>query len=197
MEAFASLPPELQGLSYTAIKETPTLREMITKRNTIGNPSKTQNKIMLRISLGPCLKYYSIISQEKELRKYLIPIICNYFDEFKKPRTCELCQCSAPALTAHHLVPRSVHREALKRGWGPSKKRGGLNSIAWLCQGCHGFVHRILDPTALAANHWTVQLLLKRTEIWQYGETIRKLVRKVNWRRWLGRARAGWSNYAA
>ena len=167
-------------MSSTAVKKTPTLREMIRKRCIVGNPSKDRNEIILPVSLGPCLKYYSIISQKEELRNYLIPIIYDYFDEVKKPRICELCQCSAHLLTAHHLVPRCVHRVALKRGWGPSKKRGGLNSIAWLCQGCHVFVHRIIDPAALAAHHWSVQLLLKRTEIWQFAETIRKLVWKIN-----------------
>ena len=167
-------------MSYISIKETPTLRENIKKIRIIGNPSSHRNEIILPVSLGPCLKYYSMISQAKELRKNFIPIILDSFDEIKKPRICELCQCSARALTAHHLVPRCVHRFAHERGWGPSEKRGSLNGIAWLCRCCHQCVHRILDPTALAGHHWTVQLLLRRTEIWQYAETIRKLVRKVN-----------------
>ena len=146
----------------------------------MGNPSKHRNEIILPVSLGPCLKYYSMISKEIYLRRYFIPIICNYFDDVKNRKICHLCQCLAPALTAHHLVPRCIHRFAFERGWGPSKTRGSLNSIASLCRGCHEFVHRVLDPEALAAHHWTVQLLLRRTEIWQYTNTIHKLVRKGN-----------------
>lgn len=43
---------------------------------------------------------------------------------------CELCARAVP-LTYHHLIPRSVHAKALKRGW---HKAGALNSVAWLCR---------------------------------------------------------------
>lgn len=142
----------------------------------LGIQQNIGTKFVLPVSLGPCLKYYSMISQEEELSKYFSNIIYNYFNEFKKPRGCELCQCWTRALTAHHLVPRSVRRLAAERRWSPAR---GSDSIAWLFRGCHEFVHRILDPKALAANYWTVQLLLTRSEIWQYAQTIRKLVQKV------------------
>lgn len=43
---------------------------------------------------------------------------------------CELCARAVP-LTYHHLIPRSVHAKALKRGW---HKADALNSVAWLCR---------------------------------------------------------------
>ena len=158
----------------------PTSDELSKKKCTIGTPSKDRNKFILPISLGPCLKYYSVIRHETALRKFLIRIICDYVDDFNNSKVCELCQCWSLKLTAHHLVPRCIHPFAIRVGWDPNEERGGLNSIAWLCQGCHRFVHRILDPRALAAHYWTVQLLLSRTEIWQYTDTIRKLVQKVD-----------------
>ena len=180
-EAFASLSPELQGLSYAAIKENPSLRQITTRKRFVGNPSKHRSSFILPVSLGPCLKYYSIISQEKELKTYLIRIILSYFDELGKNRlVCEIFQCSTEAIDAHHLVPRCVHRLSLKRGWDPIKKRGNLDDIAWLCRGCHVFVHRVLVPRALATDYWSVQLLLTKTEIWQYAMTIRKLVQEID-----------------
>ena len=159
------------------------VRRKIKRICIIGNPIEHRERIILPVSLGPCLKYYSIISQEKELKNYFIPIIRKYFDimtNVKELPICELCECSTLDITAHHLVPRCVHRFAHERGWGPGGKRGSLHSIAWLCRGCHLFVHRILDPIALAEHYWTVQLLLRRTEIWQYVETTRRLVREVD-----------------
>jgi hypothetical protein len=43
---------------------------------------------------------------------------------------CELCEREVP-LTYHHLVPRSTHAKALKKGWHPEST---LNSVAWLCR---------------------------------------------------------------
>ena len=116
----------------------------------------------LPISLGPGLKFYSIICEEKDLRRFLLPITYNYIQECKTIRNCELCDRSQFALTVRHLVPHYVREEARKEAWQGEKR---LDGVAWFSRRCHRFVHRISSPEALGKNYWSIELLLKRTEI--------------------------------
>lgn len=140
----------------------------------LDRPSTCGNG-QIPISLGPCLKYYSIICHEKHLKHFLLPIICKYVHHVKTPISCELCQRSRFALTAHHLIPRSVRGIALQHKWHNKKY---INSIAWLCRGCHEHVHRIFTPQALGRHYSSIELLLRRTEIWQFAKTVGRLVNK-------------------
>ena len=138
-------------------------------------------------SLGPCLKYYSIISEVKHLRVFFLSIIQRYIQEARAPRICELCQRSCLALTAHHLIPRSVHGKALQERWREKIKKD-LGSIAWLCRGCHEHVHRTATPEALGRQYWTTELLLQRTEIWLFAKAIGRLVNSTE-----GKGQIEWS----
>ena len=138
----------------------------------IYKPSKQGNGMAIPLSLGPTLKYYSIICQEKDLKQFFVPIVREYVQEFKSPSNCELCERSHFALTAHHLVPRSVRDIALKHGW---HKKETLSRIAWLCRGCHDYVHRIASPTTLGKEYWSIELLLRRTEIWLFAKMVGRL----------------------
>lgn len=125
------------------------------------------------VSLGPCLKYYSIICQTGDLSSFFTPVISKYIKGVKAPKSCDLCERSHLALTAHHLVPRSVHEEALKQAWHEKQR---LNEVAWLCRGCHVFVHRTASPEVLGKDYWSIERLLRRTEIWQFAKTVGRLV---------------------
>jgi hypothetical protein len=61
----------------------------------------------------------------------------------------------------------------VKRGWHEEWR---LNSVAWLCRACHGFVHGVGSNEVLAREWWSVELLLGR-------EDVRR------WRGWVGRVR--------
>ncbi|MCJ1299366.1 hypothetical protein MMC08_002158 [Hypocenomyce scalaris] len=50
----------------------------------------------------------------------------------------QLCTRTWIPLTCHHLISKQVHAKAVKRGWHLEWR---LNSVAWLCRACHGFVH--------------------------------------------------------
>lgn len=141
----------------------------------ITRPRRAGNGTAILDSLGPCLKYYSIISQEKDRKRFFIFVICGYIHEVKAPSSCELCERSCFALTAHHLTPHAVRDTALNEGW---RKKETLDNTAWLCRGCHDHVHRIASPLALGKHYWSIELLLKRTEIWQFAKTVGRLVKE-------------------
>lgn len=176
-QAFDCLPKELKELSYVAVRDNPGLADKYRKPERIVNrPSTRGNGIPIPVSLGPCLKYHSIICREKDLKRFLLRIVCHYIREVKLPKSCELCQRSQFVLTAHHLVPRSVHDIALQQVWHDRQK---LNKIAWLCRGCYGFVHRTLDPKTLGKDYWSIKLLLRRTEVLRFAETVGRLKGKI------------------
>lgn len=163
-------------MSYATIKDNSVLLEIVkAPERIINDPLRHGKRMVIPVSLGPCLKYYSIIYQEKDVKEFFYPIICRYVHEVRLPKSCELCQRSRFALTAHHLVPRSVHDIALEQGWRKERELD-LNSIAWLCRGCHVHVHRIATPEDLGKHYWTIELLLRRTEIWQFAKTVGRLV---------------------
>jgi len=91
-----------------------------------------------------------------------------------KAKECEICEREVP-LTYHHLIPREVHKKALKRGWHPEWM---LNSVAWLCRPCHSTVHRLASNEVLARELYTVEKLLGMEEV-------------ERWRGWVGKQRWG------
>lgn len=65
------------------------------------------------------------------LRDYL-RVVCAPPLPWSSTRTseCEICERDVP-LTYHHLIPRSVHAKARKKGWHTERM---INSVAWLCR---------------------------------------------------------------
>lgn len=114
-----------------------------------------------------------MICDQRYIKQFFCPILVDYVRDVRLPRSCELCERSQFALTAHHLIPRSMHHTVLKRAWHDKQR---LTNIAWLCRGCHGFVHKIVSPEALEKDYWSIELLLRRTEIWQFAKTVGRLV---------------------
>lgn len=123
----------------------------------------------ISLSLGPCLKYYSVISQEKDLYRFFRPIVCQYIKKVMVPHRCQLCQCQNLCLTAHHLVLRSAHLLAFKRKWHIDSQ---INKVAHLCWECHELALKVASTEALAKNYWSIELLLERKHVWLYVNTV-------------------------
>ncbi|TGZ80166.1 hypothetical protein EX30DRAFT_320474 [Ascodesmis nigricans] len=91
---------------------------------------------------------------------------------WSKTRTteCEICDREGN-VTYHHLIPRSVHKKVLKRGWHQEWR---LNVVAWLCRPCHSAVHRCASNEELAREYYTVEKLLEREDIQKWRNYISK-----------------------
>lgn len=75
---------------------------------------------------------------------------------------CELCTVPHP-LTFHHLIPRKNHHKTLFRetfGIVEMRARG-----AWLCRGCHDFIHEHFDEPTLGRRLNTLEALRAEPEI--------------------------------
>ena len=87
---------------------------------------------------------YGLVTDESDISSsFLLPVLTSYTSiAAAPPQTtnwsatrslvdgCELCGRDVP-LTYHHLIPRSVHDKAVKRGWHEERM---LGSVAWLCR---------------------------------------------------------------
>jgi 5-methylcytosine-specific restriction endonuclease McrA len=89
---------------------------------------------------------------------------------------CELCARDWVPLTYHHLVPRSTHERALKRGWHAEWE---LNKVAWLCAACHRCVHRVASNEELAQEWHTVEALLEREDVRRFVDWVGR----VRWKK--------------
>ncbi len=68
---------------------------------------------------------------------------------------CALCT-RAVRLTAHHLIPRKLHRRPrFQRRY----TRGELNVVVMLCEPCHRAVHRFHDEMTLGEHLNTLDAL--------------------------------------
>lgn len=131
-QAFFSFPKDLQELSHIALRDNFSLAEKYRHpERIISRHPKVENTIAIPVSLGPCLKHYSIICQREDFSSFFTPVISKYIKEVKAPKICDLCERSQLALTAHHLVPCSVHEKALKQAWHEKQR---LNEVAWLVE---------------------------------------------------------------
>ena len=89
---------------------------------------------------------------------------------------CELCERDWIPLTYHHLIPRSSHIKALKRGWAEEWE---LNKVAWLCRACHNCVHRIESNDSLAEDWNSLEKLSGREDV----QSFVKWVSNVRWKK--------------
>lgn len=72
-QAFASFPKDLQELSYISFRANPSLAEkFMNPQRVLTQPSPCGSEIV-RLGLGPCLKYYCIICEEKDLKDFFLP----------------------------------------------------------------------------------------------------------------------------
>ncbi|MCJ1367165.1 hypothetical protein MMC16_006297 [Acarospora aff. strigata] len=184
-EIFTALPDDLRTLTHTTLQATPSL----TTKYALPLPQPTLTSLLLTVpaSVPDSLTSYALLPSSDDpsstsLATFLAPILTAYISTITTPpppwpstRTphCEICLRDWIPLTYHHLIPKSTHAKALKRGWHEEWR---LNSVAWLCRACHSFVHGIASNEVLAREWWSVELLLGR-------EDVRA------WRGWVGRVR--------
>lgn len=87
----------------------------------------------------------------------------------QRSSSCELCARDWIPLTYHHLIPRSMHAKAIKRGW---HQEWELANVAWLCRACHSFVHRVASNEELAREWYTVERLEEREDVQRFAAWI-------------------------
>ena len=169
---FMALPPDLKTIS---VKKGQSIPEQYSKPYSIS-------KLMLVCSSLPddleeSLKNYLGIAKGANLKRLYLPILCDYVQAASQNYgSCEICQRDRFKLTKHHLIPRVMHGKLLKRG---SCGKHQLDQVAWLCRGCHEFIHHRIKPHVLAAQYPSINLLLRRSDVKDWAKSIRKIVRKV------------------
>lgn len=84
---------------------------------------------------------------------------------------CALCQRQTPALTRHHLIPRSLHQRSWVRR---SFTREERHETCWLCRPCHKQVHAILSEAQIAREFRSLDALAAQPQIAIFLEWIRR-----------------------
>jgi 5-methylcytosine-specific restriction endonuclease McrA len=79
---------------------------------------------------------------------------------------CSLCERVVPAVTRHHLFPKSVGR---RKG-----RRIADLPTADLCPACHRQLHVLFDNQRLATQLDTVEALRSQPEVQRFLEWVRK-----------------------
>ena len=168
---FMALPPDLRSISVQKAKDVP---------EGYSNVYSKSNIMLISLSLPDDLdkgtKSYLDIAEAK-LKGLYVPILCDYVKAASQNYgSCEICQRHRFKLTRHHLIPRVMHDRLLKQG---SCGKYQLNRVAWLCRGCHEFIHHRIKPHVLAQKYPSVELLLRRPDVREWAKSICNIVRKV------------------
>ena len=79
---------------------------------------------------------------------------------------CALCERQTPALTEHHLIPKSQGR---RRGTPIAALPTTL-----LCPACHKFLHQTFSNAELAGEYSTVEALTNHPEVGRFLHWVRK-----------------------
>lgn len=189
-ELWPCLPLELRTLNYSAIRND----EALSARFAPPLPLSTLEEVAALVppSVFDSLAAYSLFPNPEDdhaaIDILLLPLLTAYTTPLTTPppsvvlpsmpaqrsADCELCGRDWIPLTYHHLIPRSMHAKAVKRGW---HQEWELANVAWLCRACHSFVHRVASNEELAREWYTVESLEER-------EDVRRFVGWVGSVRW-------------
>jgi hypothetical protein len=83
---------------------------------------------------------------------------------------CALCGRAGLPLTAHHLIPRALHRRKwVRRRFGSEEPK---RRVVDLCRPCHRHIHATLTEAELARSYNTVPDLLAHPEIRRFVDWI-------------------------
>ena len=163
---FMALPQDLRTMSSSTLHSEPC----------------SISKIMLICSNLPydlnetAQSYLGIPKDVNDTRLY-VPIISDYVKGASQNHgSCEICERRRFKLTAHHLIPQVLHGRFLKQG---VYSKHQLKQVAWLCRGCHEFIHQRIKPTLLAEKYSSVELLLRRPDVREWAKSIGKVVKKA------------------
>ncbi len=85
--------------------------------------------------------------------------------------TCELCGREGVALTRHHLIPRTRHRNRrVRRRFSRAEL---TERILWVCRPCHSQIHALISEKELAERYHSREALLAHPGIRRFVEWIR------------------------
>ena len=172
---FMALPEDLRTISPSIIQKDPNLAEPYRK-------SYSLSKTMLICSnlpddLDETAKTYLGIAKDANIKRLYVPIVSDYVRAASQNHgSCEICQRHRFKLTEHHLIPRVMHGRFLKQGLYSKHQ---LKQVAWLCRGCHEFIHQRMKPSVLAKKYSSVELLLGRRDVREWAKSLRQIVRKA------------------
>ncbi|KAF4556184.1 Hypothetical protein D9617_1g080590 [Elsinoe fawcettii] len=180
-EIFPSLPPPLRTLSYSLLQSTPSFSETYSLPL---SPSFSEDLTShLPPSVPESFSTYALLPPSQSLDRLLEPVFTSYISAVSTPppehtplqkaTECEICAREHLPLTYHHLIPRSMHAKAVKRGW---VEQWEVQKVAWLCRACHSFVHRVATNEELAREWNSVERLVEREDV-------------QGWAGWVGRIR--------
>lgn len=92
--------------------------------------------------------------------------------------------CERPMnLTAHHLIPRTMHAKYAKKGYASEF----LNTCIMICRQCHSKIHSTEDEKTLAREYNTLEKIMQHPDIIRYVGYARKQkarIRPVKQSRW-------------
>lgn len=87
-----------------------------------------------------------------------------------QPAKCELCE-RALALTRHHLIPRTRHKN--KKNKNTFDRADVKGRIAWVCRACHDNIHAVLTEKELERRYNTLEELAAHPKIQKFTNWIR------------------------
>ena len=169
---FMALPPDLRTIS---VHKGPNFPEQYSKPYSISKTMLVCSSLPDDLDEGP--RMYLGIAKDANLKRLYVPMLCDYVKAASQNHgSCEICQRNRFKLTEHHLIPRVMHGRLLKQG---SCGKHQLKQVAWLCRGCHEFIHHRIKPDVLAQKYPSVELLLRRPDVREWAKSFRNIVRKV------------------
>jgi hypothetical protein len=84
---------------------------------------------------------------------------------------CELCGREVSQLTLHHLIPKTRHRNRRVRR---DIERDDLRTaVAYLCRGCHNFIHANFSEKTLERKFRTLEALASHPGVARFVAWIR------------------------
>ncbi|CAG8979719.1 hypothetical protein HYALB_00012365 [Hymenoscyphus albidus] len=177
-EIFTTLPAPLRTLTYTIHQSTSSL-QIYTPPLSSSTLQPLLNTIPLSIT-ETLSTYFATSSSTSSSDSLIKNTLNNYLEEVLKnplpPRLtkdeaegCEICGRSWIPLSYQHLIPRSVYAKALKKGWWSEER---LEDVAWICRGCHSFIHSVATNEELAREFYNVEKLLEREDVLAFVKWI-------------------------
>ena len=89
---------------------------------------------------------------------------------FAKPDHCELCGRRMAALTKHHLIPRTRHKN--RRNKRRFTRDEVKSRILWVCRPCHNHIHDVFSDKDLERQYNTLDALLSHPDIQRFRHWI-------------------------
>jgi len=89
--------------------------------------------------------------------------------------TCRLCSRPDRELTAHHLIPRTLHKN---RWFKKTFTREEMRVTVALCRDCHSAIHRFVDEKTLGRDLNTLEALRSHPPISKFVRFVARQTRE-------------------